>query len=259
MRMSVKNGSFSYGKIEILRDINLDIKNGEMVTVLGPNGVGKTTLIKCLLGFNHWTEGATFLDHYPIKHSDKHLFWKKISYVPQAKEIPFSYKVESIVLMGRNPYIDFWKKPNKNDLQEVSYVLALLGLESIKDKYMHQLSGGEKQMVLIARALVSRPEIVILDEPELNLDLANQDKIFSTLRRLVNDENISCIINTHHPFNAIKYSDYSLLLKPNLTHTYGKTKDIVTLENIIKIFGLPPDYYDLNSKKLNKMLLCKSS
>lgn len=259
MRMSIKNGGFSYGKTEILKDINLDVKKGEMTTILGPNGVGKTTLIKCLLGFKKWTSGATFLDCHSIKTSDRKLFWKKISYVPQAKEIPFLYTVESIILMGRNPFIDFFGKPKESDLKEVDSVLDLLGLKAIRNKCMDQLSGGEKQMVLIARALVSKPEIVVLDEPELNLDLANQDKIFATLRKLVDEEDISCLINTHHPFNAIKYSDYSLLLKRDLTYIYGKTKEVVTLENIINIFELPSDYYSLNPKGLNKILLCKSS
>lgn len=257
--MAIKNGGFTYEESEILKDINLEIKNGEMITILGPNGVGKTTLIKCFLGFNNWTKGATFLDGHDIKTSDRKLFWKRISYVPQAKEIPFSYTVESIILMGRNPFIDFFGKPEENDFKEVDHVLNLLGLKTIRNKCMYQLSGGEKQMVLIARALVSKPEMIVLDEPELNLDLANQDRIYSTLRWLVDNENISCLVNTHHPFNAIKYSDYSLLLKRDLTYIYGKTEQVVTLENIVKIFGLPLDYYNTNLKGLNEILFRKSS
>ncbi|QOR35013.1 ABC transporter ATP-binding protein [Clostridium sp. 'deep sea'] len=243
MILSIRNGCFSHGNTKILEDINLEVKTGELLTILGPNGAGKTTLLKCLLGFYKWTKGATYLNLKEI--SNIKYLWKTISYVPQAKEIPFNYTVEDMILIGRNPHIGYFGKPKKSDYLAVERVLDLLDISSKRYSFMYQLSGGQKQIVLIARALVSDPQIIILDEPELNLDLANQDKIFSTIRRLADEENIVCIVNTHLPFNAIKYSDNSLLLKKDLTSIYGKTKDIVTLNKLVDIYGLPKDYYNI--------------
>lgn len=249
MKMTVQNGCFSYDTSPVLQNINLEVASGQLTTILGANGVGKTTLMKCLLGFQPWTEGATILDGKAIDDHDKAYFWKSISYVPQWKDMPLTYTVASFILMGRNGTIGFCGRPKEKDYKALDWVVDLLDLEGIRQKKMYQLSGGEKQMVLIARALVSGPQIVVLDEPELNLDLANQDKIYKTLRNLVDREGISCLVNTHHPFNALKYSDNTMLLHKNADAIYGETRTVLTKENIIRAFDLSLDYYELKDKK----------
>lgn len=252
MNIKVKKATFFYGKRCIFNNINFELNEGEMLTILGPNGVGKTTLIKCLLGFSQLNQGNIFFDNKLYKDINKKIFWKKISYVPQIKEFNFSYDVKSMIMLGRNPYIGFMKMPEKNDYYEVEKIIELFNLEKIKNKSMNNLSGGEKQMVLIARAMVSNPEMMIIDEPELNLDISNQDKIFKILNKLIKNKKVSCIINTHNPINVIKYSDLSILMKKDLSYYYGKTNEVLNIDNITDVFELSKDYF---KKIKDKMFL----
>ncbi|WP_432407514.1 ABC transporter ATP-binding protein [Wukongibacter sp. M2B1] len=244
MIFNVKDGYFYYNDIPILKDVRFSVKDGELMTILGPNGVGKTTLVKCMLGFLEWEKGDTFIDGDFIKSYSRNQLWKRIGYVPQMKTLPFSYTAESLVLMGRNPYINFFSRPKKEDYYHVDRIFEAFRLGHLKKKQINRLSGGEIQMILIARALVSEPELLILDEPELNLDLANQVKIFEILAELVKSKGIGCIINTHHPMNAIRYGQKSLLLMKNFKYIYGDTKDILNRRNLSKTFELSKDWFD---------------
>ena len=240
MIFKVEGGYFNYNEVFVLKDINLHIQNGEMLTILGPNGVGKTTLVKCMLGLMPWSQGETLIDGYSIKTYSKNQLWKKIGYVPQIKTLPFAYTVEEMVLMGRNPYINFFSRPQEEDYDQVHRVLKAFKLEHLMHRQITQISGGQIQMVLIARALVAGPELLILDEPELNLDLVNQIKVFETLSELVDKEQIGCVINTHNPFNALQYSQKSLLLMEKNDYLYGETKQIITKDNLSKTYQLSP-------------------
>lgn len=244
MIFNVKDGYFYYNGIPILKNVRFSVKDGELMTILGPNGVGKTTLVKCMLGFLEWEKGDTFIDGDSIKSYSRNQLWKRIGYVPQMKTLPFSYTAESLVLMGRNPYINFFSRPKKEDYYHVDRIFEAFRLGHLKKKQINRLSGGEIQMILIARALVSEPELLILDEPELNLDLANQVKIFEILAELVKSKGIGCIINTHHPINAIRYGQKSLLLMKNFKYIYGDTKDILNRRNLSKTFELSKDWFD---------------
>jgi iron complex transport system ATP-binding protein len=244
MIFEVENGHFYYNDIPVLKDINFLIKKGELMTILGPNGVGKTTLVKCMLGFLEWTKGDTLIDGCTIKDYSRSQLWKRIGYVPQMKTLPFSYTVESLVLMGRNPYINFFSRPREEDYYHVHRILKAFGLEHLKKKRINKLSGGEIQMILIARALVSEPEMLILDEPELNLDLANQVRIFDVLIQLVKAKGIGCIVNTHHPMNAVRYGQKSLLLMKNFKYIYGDVDNVLNKKNLSTTFELSMDWFD---------------
>ncbi|MCG8499808.1 MAG: ABC transporter ATP-binding protein [Firmicutes bacterium] len=244
MTFKVGNGYFYYKDVPILKNINFQISKGELLTILGPNGVGKTTLVKCMLGFLEWSQGDTLIDEYPIKNYARNQLWKKIGYVPQMKSLPFSYTAESLVLMGRNPYINFFSKPKKEDYDHVDRIFEAFNLEHLKKKQINKLSGGEIQMLLIARALVAEPELLILDEPELNLDLANQARIFDVLVELVASKGIGCIVNTHHPINALRYGHKSLLLMKDFQYMYGRTRDILNKKNLSKTFELSQEWFN---------------
>lgn len=236
MIFSVENGSFGYEKKTILNDVSFSLEKGEVMTVLGPNGVGKTTLLKCMMGMLHWKQGQTFIDGKPLnkmKHSD---IWKRIAYVPQAKGIAHSYTALEMVLMGRSARLGLFVQPNKEDYKIAREAMEQVGISHLADKQCSRMSGGELQMVLIARALCCDPEMLVLDEPESNLDFKNQLIVLETIQRLSKERGIAAIVNTHFPAHALKIADKALLLSYDRTCKFGAVEDIVTEQNMRKAF-----------------------
>ena len=238
MTLTVENGCFSYdGRHTVLSDISFCASPGEIVAILGKNGSGKTTLLKCSVGLLKWSGGHSFLDGRDVLHIKSRELWSKISYVPQAKSSFGGYTVLDSVLLGFGSSIGIFGKPQKSDVEKALSVLKRLNIENLAYKKCSDLSGGEKQMVLIARAIACDPEILILDEPESNLDFKNQITVLDVLSKL-RDSGICCIFNTHFPDHALRIADRALLLGDDGRCICGKTNDIVTEENIQKTFGV---------------------
>lgn len=238
MKLSVKNGNFGYEKNPILKDINFEIQDNSIMTILGPNGVGKTTLLKCIMGFLKWNSGENYVDDKPLSSYSSKMFWQRTSYVPQARRSVYSYRVVDAVMMGLNSKQSFFSTPKAEDYEKAIHVLDMLGVSKLTDKYCDELSGGELQMVMMARALISEPELIILDEPESNLDMKNQLQIVNTIEKIASDFNTSCLINTHFPNHALQISDSTLMLGYGNKQIMGKTKDVVTEENIMEYFDV---------------------
>ncbi len=249
MNLQVVNGTFAYkGAEPILRNINLDVQEGELIAVLGPNGVGKTTLLKCLLGLLRWKSGQTLLNGEDIREIPERSFWQQIAYVPQARGTANSYTVEEMLLLGRASRIGAFRTPGKEDLQEVDRVLERLHIENLRTKRCNRISGGELQMVLIGRALVSGAGILVLDEPESNLDFRNQLIVLDMLESL-SREGKSCIFNTHYPAHALQRADRSLLLDRNGSSLFGETQDVITQEHIQHAFGVRSLIQDITTEQ----------
>lgn len=238
MNLRVSNGTFGYGKKPILRDIDLYIDGNTIFTILGPNGVGKTTLLKCIMGFLHWTNGETSLNGKPLGAYSNKEVWQKISYVPQAKKNVFSYTVQDMVVMGLSATQNFFRIPKKEEYDKANQMLEMIGITKLVDKYCNELSGGELQMVMIARALVSEPELLILDEPESGLDMKNQIRILDIIKQASKKMNTACIINTHFPDHALNISDETLLMGYKNQKQLGNTKELLTEKNIERFFGV---------------------
>ena len=250
MRFGVAGGTFGYHKNHILfEDVSFMVKEGEILTILGPNGVGKTTFLKCMMGFLKWDKGETVIQGKSFDTMKNIDIWKKVSYVPQAKATLFPYTVMEMVLMGRNPHIGVLSMPSDKDMALCHWALKELNIEKLKEKAISELSGGELQMVLMARALVSEPDILILDEPESNLDIKNQLVILDMIQKLSAKKNISCIINTHYPAHALKISDKTIMFSYDKNHIYGKTKDIINENNIRKFFEVDARILELVENK----------
>ena len=173
MIFSVKNGQFGYGEKKILQDVSFSLNESEVLTVLGPNGVGKTTLLKCMMGLLSWENGETLIDGKPMRLMKTSEIWQKIAYVPQSKGIALSYTALEMVLMGRSARLGLFSQPTKEDYLATEEALEQVGITRLAKKQCSCMSGGELQMVLIARALCSKPEMLVLDEPESNLDFKN--------------------------------------------------------------------------------------
>ena len=167
----------------------------------------------------------------------KRELWRQIAYVPQARQVSSAYTVEEMVLFGRSSRFGPFSLPGKGDLQKVDEVLERLRLTHLRSKSCARISGGELQMVLIARALAAEPRLLVLDEPESNLDFKNQLLVLDTISTLA-AEGLACLFNTHYPAHALRRATHALLLSRDGTYLYGSTPRIVTEENIGRCFGV---------------------
>lgn len=229
MILRVENGCFAYrGGAEVLRNVSLEAASGELVAVLGSNGSGKTTLLRCLLGQLKWTSGRSM-----ITEGDP----KRISYVPQARGVVSPLSVEDMILIGRTGHMDLFGTPSKRDRAIARQTAERIGIASLLNCRCTEISGGELQMALIARSLAAEPQLIILDEPESNLDFRNQLITLDTLTAL-KESGICCLFNTHYPEHALTRADRTLLLPKNGTPLFGSTAEVLTEENIAAVFGV---------------------
>lgn len=231
MILEIKNLTFSYDKHIVFKDLNFKLESPDVLSILGPNGIGKTTLIKCLLGIKKKTSGEILIDGKEIEGFNKKDFYSFVAYLKQGGKETSIYTVLDTVLLGLASQINPLLKPKDSDIERVNNILKELGIYHLKDKYVSKLSGGEAQMVFMARALVREPEILILDEPESNLDYRNQLLMLDTIDRLKSHGKL-IIFNTHYPEHALRYSNKVLLLNNNYRYKFGNTIDIITKENI---------------------------
>ena len=245
MILEVNNLSFSYSKKEILNNVSFKIDEGEIVTILGKNGVGKTTLLEILLSIKKAMNGSIILDNRNLKEYSSKEKAKIIAYVPQILN-ETNLTVYDFLLLGRIPYFNL--SPSKNDIEEVLKIIKEFNLDEIANNSMAEISGGERQLVSIARAMLTKPKILILDEPTSALDIQNTKKVLDTLERLVKKENISILISMHDINEALAISNRLLIfkegsilfdIKPNMIsenviyETYGvNSKLIKTNEKI---------------------------
>ena len=238
MKLTVKDGSFFYHKdTPVLRDVNFSVDSGQILSILGPNGAGKTTLLRCVTGMLSWKTGQSLLNEEPISAMPYRKRWSRMAYVPQAKGASSAYTAYETVLLGRSSHLGTFATPGKQDLRKAEEAMSLLGISHLADKKCSAISGGELQMVLIARALASEPGVLILDEPESNLDFKNQLVVLDAMTRLAS-EGMTCVFNTHYPAHALQRSDRALLLSRGGDYVFGTTASVVTRENIRSAFGV---------------------
>lgn len=246
MILQVKDGNYFYKKAKnpeaqkllYANDINFELHPGQILSILGPNGAGKTTLLKCMMGLQDWKRGATLLDGKPLSSMNSKEVWTKIGYVPQASSMTFSYSILDLVTMGRAVYIRSFAQPSKKD-----YALALEALDSVGIKHLAEesctsVSGGELQLALIARTLVAEPEILVLDEPESHLDMQKQKIILQTIKRLVKEKGLACVINTHYANHAFYLGDKVLMVAKEKPVITGSVSEVMTEENILNYFQI---------------------
>ena len=236
--LRIEDGSFAYkGGPQILEGINLEVNRGEVLAVLGPNGAGKTTLLRCMMDMLHWESGKTLLDGEDIRQIPASSLWRKMAYVPQARSAATSYTAFQTVLLGRSSRIGVFASPSDEDMLAAESAMKRLGIWELADKACHSISGGELQMVLIAKAMAAEPELLVLDEPESNLDFKNQLIVLDAMSSLA-DEGVACVFNTHYPAHALQRADKSLLLNKGGMSIYGPTKFVVSEDDIRSIFGV---------------------
>lgn len=235
MSLQIKNLSFGYKKNQmILNNINLEIKQGEILGILGPNGTGKTTFIKCINNIHKPNEGRILYDGNNIMNLSQLNIAKIIAYVPQYTNNFFPMNVIDTVMMGRMPYVK--KNYSDEDKAIVFSIIKKMNLEKFAFRNIKEMSGGERQRVFIARAMAQQPKIIILDEPTSSLDLYNQLFILHTITKLAKENNITIIMTIHDLNLASMFCDNILMLKDAHIFAHGKPESILTAENIYEMY-----------------------
>ncbi len=197
----------------ILYDLTFSVAPGELVAILGPNGAGKTTLFRCLAQLIKPDQGEILLQGRPIEvYSPKELY-QILTLAPQFSQIGFPYTVLTVALMGRASYLSPFSRPRKHDYEKAQEALALLGIQDLASRPFNTLSGGQRRLVLIARALAQEAKLLLLDEPTAHLDLKHQILVLSKIRELSRQKGLTILVSLHDPNLALTYADRVLCLK----------------------------------------------
>lgn len=235
------NCSFGYkDKENLLNEISFELNKGDILAVMGCNGVGKTTLLKCICGIYDWHKGLCLLGGKP-----SNTMRKNIGYVPQISKVTFTYNVRDFICFGRSRVNPYFASPSEKDYRETDRVIQEFNIEHIKDKRCDQLSGGELQLAYMAKAFVADPQLLIMDEPESNLDFRNQLNLLDQLKKLVQEKEITIILNSHYLNNVIRVANKCLLLAKN-DYLFGSIDQEITENSIERFFGVKSERIHYN-------------
>ncbi len=235
VKITIKGLTFSYKSSKILDGLDLLVGDSEVLSLVGPNGSGKTTLIKCIDRILT-PMGSILLDDREIERLSRQEIARMIGYVPQSSSTPLATTVFDTVLMGRRPHISW--RVSDYDLDQVADILELLHLDHLAMRDFSQLSGGQKQKVLIARALAQEPEVLLLDEPTSSLDMRHQLEVMETISSLVKEKRISAVMAIHDLNLASRFSDKLVMLKDGKVYAAGSPDELINEGNISRIYGI---------------------
>lgn len=236
--LEVRNISFAYGRRTVLKDISFTARKGEILGILGPNGAGKTTLLKCLLRKEKIKEGELILWGKHIITYEQNEIARLVSYVPQEIFIPFPFTVFEIIMMGRYPHHAPLSLETNAEADVAQSILRETHTLELSGRFFNELSGGEKQRVLLARALAQKAPMMLLDEPSSNLDIKHITQLLGLLRKARKDRETTLIFVTHDLNLASCLADRLILLKQGSLHAMGKPGDIMTLSCISELYDV---------------------
>ncbi|WP_448871047.1 ABC transporter ATP-binding protein [Desulfobulbus propionicus] len=228
---------FSYGECIILDDVSLDFHAGEVVSVLGPNGSGKTTLLKTLLGLLKPQSGMVYFEDKILQGYSRSELAKRIAYVPQVHREAFAYTVEDVVLMGRMPYHSLFSTYSRKDREIATTAMDRLDILKLKDRPYTEISGGERQLAMIARSIAQGAGIFIMDEPVNGLDYGNQMRLLADISGLAG-EGLTFIMTTHFPDHALMTADRVILFNHGAVIADGRPGKVITRESLRDLYRI---------------------
>lgn len=237
--LTLNRVSFRYGPVWALQGVDLEIAPGEILGILGPNGSGKSTLLKLMDGILIPNEGEIRVKNRPLPRFKRSGIAREIAMVAQENHFRFSFSALEVVLMGRFPYLKGLQFEGERDLEVAFEALRATQAEDLADRSIHELSGGEKQRVLIARALAQEPKIILLDEPTSFLDLKFKREVFHLISSLSRDKGLGVVLVSHDIGLAAQYCHRLLMLKEGSVYDSGDPESVVTAANVETVFGCP--------------------
>lgn len=237
MSISVQNVCFSYGANRVLSDVSFSAQTGQLMAVLGPNGVGKTTLFRCILGLLPAYTGTIQADGEDLRNFSARTLARRLAYIPQTHGQAFNYSVLEMVLMGTAHGVAPLSVPKQKEMNTAIAALAQVGIGHLASRSYARLSGGEQQLVLIARALAQQSKTLLMDEPTANLDYGNQTRVLETVRQLAAD-GYTILLSTHNPQHALWYADCALALRDGRVAALGDPRDVIDAALISGLYGI---------------------
>ncbi len=236
----------------VLKNINFKLERGKVLCLLGPNGTGKTTLLRCILGLLKVKKGHFLWNSQDMSKLSIRQRSQCMAYVPQSSELSFPYEVKEVVLMGRIAHLAPGSSPGEKDMEIVHDVMKKMGIFHIKDSIFQNLSGGEKQMVLMARALAQQATLLILDEPTASLDFANQVSALKMIREL-SRQGFTVLMTSHSPDHAFLVADQVLMMRDGDIYASGSPEDIICEDNLTKLYKTTAAICQTNVLSAGKM------
>lgn len=236
--LDIEKLNLSLDKNRILTDISLSIQEGSFTCITGPNGSGKTTLMKGIAGLLRPDSGRILLEGRDTSSLSAKKIALSVAYVPQDTVIDFEFSAIDIVMMGRSPHIGRFSTENRRDYEIACEAMELTGTFELRDKSIKGMSGGERQRVMIARALAQQPKLLLLDEPTSSLDIHHQIELLDVLKELSKNRGMAIAAAIHDLNLAMQYSDKALLLDKGSVYAIGEPENVLSRENVSKVYGI---------------------
>ncbi|WP_031482444.1 ABC transporter ATP-binding protein [Maridesulfovibrio frigidus] len=237
--LTVSDLTFAYDGVNpVWSGITLEVHAGEVLSVLGPNGTGKSTLLRCMAGLHVPSNGQVTIEGNKIGNMSRKEIAQAIAFVPQMHTPVFSFTAIEVVVMGRTAHIGMFASPSANDYSVAEQAMETLGILDLAKKSYNETSGGERQLILFARALAQESRILLLDEPTSHLDFGNQARTLVLVRKLA-DQGLAVVMTTHFPDHALGFSERTALIADGLLQGYGITNETLDPEMLSRLYGLP--------------------